>query len=41
MNNEERAILSQDSLTFNREKNRFTLLSLLTPSIRITFPLHR
>ena len=41
MNNEERAILSQDSLTFNREKNRFTLLSLLTPSMRIIFPLHR
>ena len=43
MNNEERAILSQDSLTFNREKKkkRFTLLSLLTPSMRIIFPLHR
>ena len=39
MNDEESALLFNDSLTLNREKDKFTLLSLLTPSMRIIFSL--
>ena len=39
MNDEESALLFNDSLTLNREKDKFTLLSLLTASMRIIFSL--